>query len=98
VKADLDALLADLTSCFGKACRARPALKLRLSFRNGGGCVASGVKVEVAGADAGHVIDVDPGKLGARHLSRNSKNVLSVNATMRDGREVTLTRSAPPAC
>ncbi len=114
VKADLDALLAKLTSCAGRGCGVKPALKLRLGFRNGGGCVASGISAKLAGADADHVerarFFAGTGKagsdgsspferkIGAGQLSGGSKNRISAIATLRDGRDLTVTRSAPAAC
>jgi len=114
VVADLDALLAKLTSCAGKDCAVKPALKLKLSFRSSGGCVSSGIRTKVRGADADHVIDArffsgghkagsDGGspferKIGAKDLSGGAKNRISVLATLLDGRAMTVKRSAPPAC
>ena len=48
VKGALDRLLARTANCAGTGCAARPALKLKLSFDNGGGCVSGGI---VAQAD-----------------------------------------------
>jgi N-acetylglucosamine-6-sulfatase len=112
VEADLDALLARLTSCAGKSCRVRPGLKLRLSHR-GGGCVAGGIKGELAGSDEDDVIEARffanghkagsdgrapfERKIGAKQLG-GSKNRISALATLLDGREVTVKRSAPARC
>jgi N-acetylglucosamine-6-sulfatase len=106
VKADLDALLAKLTSCAGKNCAVRPALKLKLSRR---GC---GLEARVAGADSGHVTDVTffankrkaasdgkgpfEGRIGAGQLRGKSR--ISANATLLDGRVATVKKSASAPC
>jgi arylsulfatase A-like enzyme len=84
VKASLDSLLAELTSCAGNACEAKPRLKLKVR------CARSGLDVRVGGADSGEVTDVDS--------ERRSGKRVSVNATMLDGREVTVSDSVPRRC
>jgi arylsulfatase A-like enzyme len=84
VKAALDELLAELTSCAGGSCAAKPKLKLKLR------CKGSGLKVQLAGGDSGEVTDVDSKR-------RDGKRV-SVNATMLDGRVATVSDSVPRRC
>jgi arylsulfatase A-like enzyme len=114
VRAKLDAALARLANCAGRSCRSKPALKLKLEFDNGGGCVASGVKVRLVGGDAGSadrarffVNDRKAGKdgaapfkrkVGAGRLSSSRKNRIEVLATVLDGRVSTVGRSIPEAC
>jgi arylsulfatase A-like enzyme len=107
VKVALDTLLARLTACAGKnSCGARPALKLRLGFQSGGGCVASGIGARIKGRDDGQVVQARfyangrkaKKSIGAGQLSGSHKNRISATAVMLDGREVTVEKSAPEAC
>jgi arylsulfatase A-like enzyme len=114
VKASLDQLLERLRNCAGGGCRSRPALKLKLQFRNAGGCVAGAVRAKLAGGSAGQVesarffargrkIGNDGSapfkkKAGAGALSGSRKNRIEAVATMLDGRRVTVARNAPPRC
>jgi N-acetylglucosamine-6-sulfatase len=113
VEAKLDALLGRLTSCAGNSCRVRPALKLKLQYRNGGGCVASGVRARLTGGSAGEVQSASffargkagqdgsapfVRKIGAGGLSRSRKNRIRANATMLDGRLASVQATTPPRC
>ncbi len=114
VRTRLDALLAQLTACGGRGCGAKPALKLRLDYETGGGCIASGVKVTLVGNDAGPAdlarffvngrkAGKDGGrpfarKIGASRLSSRRKNRIEVLATVLDGRQATIKQSIPAAC
>jgi N-acetylglucosamine-6-sulfatase len=114
VQAALDRLLARHGSCVGRACSSRPALKLRLRFRSGGGCVASGIASRLSGADRGEVESArfsargrEAGadgrapfrrKIGRARLSRSRKNEIRAVATMLDGRQASVKRTAPARC
>jgi N-acetylglucosamine-6-sulfatase len=113
VQASLDRLLAGLKSCAGKSCRSRPALKLKLEFRNGGGCVASGVQARITGGSAGQVQSAGffargkagqdgsapfERKIGADELSRSHKNRIRAIAMMLDGRLAGVQATTPPRC
>jgi N-acetylglucosamine-6-sulfatase len=113
VQASLDRLLAGLKSCAGKSCRSRPALKLKLEFRNGGGCVASGVQARITGGSAGEVQSAGffargkagqdgsapfERKIGADELSRSHKNRIRAIAMMLDGRLAGVQATTPPRC
>ena len=114
VRALLDRLLGRLGSCAGGTCRSRPALKLRLQFRSDGGCVVSGVRARLTGADRGEVesarffargrksgVDGQAPfrrRIGAARLSRSCKNEIRAVATMLDGRQASIQRTAPPRC
>ncbi|MCE3265826.1 MAG: sulfatase [Solirubrobacterales bacterium] len=97
-----------------KPCAARPALKLALKFGRDGKCVSAGIRAKVSGAAVPEVLDARfyangraaggagsapfDAKIGAKKLSRSGKNRVTANATMLDGRGVTVKRSAPRAC
>jgi N-acetylglucosamine-6-sulfatase len=113
VRASLDRLLAGLKSCAGRSCNSRPALKLKLAFQNGGGCVASGVQARLTGGSAGEVQSASffargkagqdgsapfERKIGADELSRSRKNRIRAIATMLDGRLATVQATTPPRC
>ena len=114
VRARLDTLLSQLTSCAGTGCGAKPRLKLKLAYRTDGGCVSSGVKVTLVGKDAGpselarffinrKKAGKDGGrpfarKIGASRLSSRHKNRVEVLATVLDGRQSTVRRALPAAC
>ena len=114
VEAALDRLLARLTSCAGKSCATKPALKLQLKFRTDGRCVAGGIRAKVGGATAPEVLsarfyadgrkagkDGDgpfDTKVGAKRLDDSSKNRITANVTLLDGRDYTVGRSAPAGC
>ena len=113
VKASLDRLLAGLANCNGAGCRSRPALKLKLEFRNGGGCVASGVRTRLTGGSVAEVQSASfyargkagqdasapfERKIGAGELSRTRKNRIRAIATMLDGRLASVEATAPPRC
>ena len=114
VKGALDRLLARSANCAGTGCAARPALKLKLSFDNGGGCVSGGIAARLTGGDVGEVelgrfyaggrkAGTDGSgrierKIGSKKLSGTRKNRISVNATMLDGRVATVKAAAPSAC
>ena len=114
VEAALDRLLAKLTSCAGKSCATKASLKLQLKFRNGGGCVANGIRAKVSGGSAPEVLGARfyldgrkagkdgaapfDTKVGAKRLDGSGKNRLSANVTLLDGRDFTVKRSAPDAC
>ena len=113
IKADLERLLAASANCDGKGCAARPKLNLKLSFRNGGGCVAGAIRAKLGGGDAGEVASARffagsrkagkdgaapfKGSIGGARLGR-AKNRISANATLTDGRVVTVKQSAPGRC
>jgi arylsulfatase A-like enzyme len=113
VKSDLERLLGASANCAGKGCVVRPNLRLKLSFDNGGGCVADGIRVKLAGSDAGEVLSARffagsrkagkdggapfKGKIGAAQLVRK-KNRISANATLADGRVATVKQSVPGRC
>jgi arylsulfatase A-like enzyme len=113
VKADLQRLLATADNCAGKSCDARPRLKLRLSFRDGGACVAGAIAAKLGGGDAREVVSARffagsrkagkdaaapfRGRIGAARL-RAGKNRISANATLADGRVVTVKKAAPGRC
>jgi N-acetylglucosamine-6-sulfatase len=108
VRSDLDLLLAKLTECAGKTCAARPDVKLRLS-----GAGRCGVEADLRGGEAEHVEAVrffvdgrkagsdrrDPfeQRIGAGRLGRGKSRIGAI-ATMHDGRERSLERSAPARC
>ena len=114
VKGALDRLLARTANCAGSSCAARPALKLKPEFDNGGGCVAKGVALKLSGQAAGEILSARfygngkksgkdggapfAGKVGAKRIGSSGKNLLTANATMLDGRVVTVTAKVPPAC
>jgi N-acetylglucosamine-6-sulfatase len=114
VKSSLDRLLSSLESCTGGGCRAHPKLKLEFDFQSGGGCIASGIRVRIAGPDSAQVMAVRfyaggrraggdgtapfQRKVGRRRLSHSRKNRLSALATTLDGRQTTIAETAPPAC
>jgi arylsulfatase A-like enzyme len=113
VEADLERLLATSANCSGGGCAARPGLKLKLFFSNGGGCVAGAVKAKLGGTDAGEIASVRffvgarkagkdggapfRGEIGATRLGGN-KNRISANATLADGRVATVKATAPGSC
>ncbi len=114
IEAALDRLLAKLTSCAGKSCATKPALKLALGFRGRGRCVAAGIRAKLSGAAAPEVLsarfhlngrkaggDGAPPfqhKIGAKRLAGSAKNRVSANLKLLDGRRYTVARSAPRAC
>jgi N-acetylglucosamine-6-sulfatase len=113
VRASLDRLLASMKGCAGGGCRSRPGLKLKLAFRNEGGCVASGLRARLTGGSAGEVQSArffsrgqagEDGrprferKIGARELGRTQRNRIRATATMLDGRLSTVQATAPPRC
>jgi hypothetical protein len=91
----------------------RRRLKLKLAFRNGGGCVAGPVKAKLRGTDAGEVLSArffagarkagkDGGapfkaEIGPAQLG-GGKNRVSANATLSDGRVATVKATAPGGC
>jgi arylsulfatase A-like enzyme len=113
VKAALDRLLARTAPCAGGTCTARPKLKLKLEFENGGGCVAGGIRTRLGGGDAGQVLSARwfangrkagtdgkapfDRKVGASRL-RGGKNRIVVSATLLDGRVAGVSAKAPRAC
>jgi len=85
VKAALDSLLGKLTGCAGKnPCAARPKLKLKFK------CLASGLRVQVVGADADQV--------ESRRVRRSGKNRFSALVTTLDGRRTTVSKRLPQGC
>jgi len=113
VRADLQRLLAGSANCNGRGCAARPGLKLKLAFRNGGGCVAGAVKAKLRGADAGEIVSARffagarrAGKDGGAPFKAeiaparlgSNRNRISANATLSDGRVATVKATAPGSC
>jgi arylsulfatase A-like enzyme len=114
VRAKLDADLTRLANCDGTACRGRPGVKLKLTYRSDGGCVASGVRAKLTGGDAGSAdlarffvnskkagADTAPPftrTIGAGRLNSARKNAIEALVTTLDGRVTTLRRSVPDAC
>jgi arylsulfatase A-like enzyme len=112
VRAELDSLLGRLTSCAGRSCAVRPALKLRLRYR-GRGCVGSVISARLAGADAGDV-EVARFFAGGRKAGKDgrgrielrigrgrlseAKNLIGTSATLLDGRVLSLKQRAPGVC
>jgi N-acetylglucosamine-6-sulfatase len=114
VKASLQRLLGTVANCAGRSCLSRPALKLKLSFGSGGGCVSSGVQIRVVGRDAGQELDAVfyagnrkagsdvqaplGGKIGSGRLSRSHKNRITALVDVVDGRKTSVERTIPPRC
>lgn len=117
-RAALSRLLDRLQLCRGKGCRAAPRLGLKLRYRSGrrgGGreCVRSGVKIAIAGPDAGAAVAtkfIVPGpnrndhrrpfrhRVKPKHLKHGRANQIAAQVTVLDGRIETVSERVPPAC